>query len=221
MEIEFPPVPPIHPCSPATITFTYNIYVCLHMFVCTCTYIINTPYWILFCCLHVYGSKADHSALDSWREGSSLGEANPPSPSNHWLPVGFFVWWVGSCETSPFHINMATDDFCFSGVLYASIPRRSCFGAGLLIFRLLKYVRPSSSVSLSHRLRGCGVGVCPGAGSPMIHWSLPCVQLSFSVMVSVCCEERLLWGVAVIFICGSKDKSQSIIRNCSGLAKWR
>lgn len=48
---------------------------------CVCVKIYRFNLLSIFLFLHMYGVNADHSALDSQQESSSLGEANSSSPS--------------------------------------------------------------------------------------------------------------------------------------------
>lgn len=77
--------------------------------------------------------------------------------------------------------------------------------AGILGLRFFPLHYPQCS--LSHSCRSYNVDVSSGTRLPTTYWFLHCVQLCFSVMVSVWCKEKLLWqGVVDAVICGCKDK---------------
>lgn len=78
----------------------------------TCKYNFLTSF-LLFVCLH--GLRADHFAFYNQQGGSSLEEANSPSPSNNWLPV---CVEVRPQVFSPFHVNTSPIDITFALALF-------------------------------------------------------------------------------------------------------
>lgn len=129
----------------------------------------------------------------SFCSSSSRGET-PWNPSLHLLNV---LWCYNSLFMNSFLIETVSEQtFWYSGSHNISTP-------------LLDY-------SLRNSCRDCAVGMSTGSRLFKICWSLHYVHLlfSFSMMVFICCKDRLLWlGVIATLICGYKDKIQNIVKN--------
>lgn len=69
-----------------------------------------------------------------------------------------------------------------SGLVCAAIARRNSFTVDILT--QTTFLLPLSSCILNHKCRSCNVDASTGPGLPMIHWSLHCIQLQFSVIVA-------------------------------------
>lgn len=104
------------------------------------------------------------------------------------LPAVIVASGVELGKIPPFRVNMSYV-IVIVLVLSAAISRTDCFicfTVDLLVFCLLQFL-PSC-----HRYRSCVVDVPIGTGFPSTCWSLCCIQLCVSVMVSIAIHFSLI-----------------------------
>lgn len=111
------------------------------------------------------------------------------------------------CDMFPFRVRMSiaitmVQILFMQPFLWETVSQQTSWYSGLTLFPF-----PLPWCSLSYRCRNCGTDVSTVARLPMIHWSPHCVQLWFSMMVSICCEDKLLWQrVRVTLLCGIRRR---------------